>query len=335
MRIIVFFSLLVCLAFCPPLPAGGPFPYTLSVAPQFGLLYGQGEEQVFGAGSSDELLSQLLWDIKPLYYGGLRLEFARKKPLEGFGLFSSLSFKFGFPMETGIMEDRDWTGPAGELTSYSRHDALNNGAVIVDLAAGPGIPAGPFLALRLSLGLSYTRFAWTARNGYIRQGPSINGVDSPLRDSDPSRPLAGNMVSYSQECLFMPLGLYLSVLPDRLFSGALWFYGGPVLKFVGRDDHLNRTRASFQNNPGGDYGQFLDEMTGGYVLEPGGEFRFSPGERLSLRLYGSWRLVSAKSRGKTFASFTGETEENWIFLGNSSGGRFRTMDLGIGLEVSL
>jgi outer membrane protease len=329
MKSIVIFSVFVSLVFHPSLPAEGRFSYTLSIAPQFGLLCGQGEEQVFRDENSGELLSQLLWDIKPLYYGGVKLDFAQKNPLAGFGFFSSLSLKFGFPMDSGVMEDRDWQGPAWELSNYSRHKAFSDGALIFDLAAGPSIPIGPFLALRPSLGLSYTRFAWTARDGYFRYGNRLpNNKYEALKDSDPSYSLSGAGVSYTQSCLFMPLGLSLMILPDRLFSGALWFYGGPVLKFAATDEHFFRSNSIY-------YGQFWDDMGGGYVLEPGGEVRFSPMERFSLRLYCSWRRVAGKPHGKSYARYTGNGDWGWNSLGNFSGGLFQATDLGIGLEIRL
>jgi outer membrane protease len=333
MKNIVFFFILVCLSLRPPLPAEDRFPYTLSIAPQFGILYGQGEEQVFND-RSEELLSRLLWDLKPLYYGGTRMEFGQRDPLGRFGFFSFLSLKFGFPMETGIMEDWDWQGPAGELTNYSQHNAFTEGAVMLDLAAGPNIPLRSFLILRPSLGLSYTRFSWTARDGYLRYGKLTGGSYEPLDESDLPQPATGNSVSYAQDWIFMPIGLSLWILPDRIFSGALWFYGGPMLKFVGMDEHLSRTRTYFQRDPNG-FGQFWDEIIGGYSLEPGGEFRFSPMDRFSMRLYGSWRRVAAKPRGKSYARFTGNGDWDWDFLGNFSGGAFQTMDLGLSFEIRL
>jgi outer membrane protease len=333
MKTIVIFSIFVSLALIPPLRAEDRLPYTFSIAPQFGLLYGQGEEQVFND-SSDGLLSQLLWDLKPLYYGGMRLDFGRTDPLGGFGFFSALSLKFGFPMDTGVMKDRDWQGPAGELTNYSQHTAFTEGALILDLAAGPSIPLRSVLVLRPSLGLSYTRFSWTARDGYLRYGKSTGGGYEPLTDSDLPQEATGTVVSYSQDWIFMPIGLSLWILPDHIFSGALWFYGGPMLKFVGMDQHLSRTRTYFQKYPNG-FGQFWDEIIGGYSLEPGGEFRFSPMDRFALRVYGSWRRVAAKSHGKSYARVTGSGNWDWNFLGNFSGGAFQTMDVGIGFEIRL
>ncbi|MDR0641654.1 MAG: omptin family outer membrane protease [Treponema sp.] len=306
MKSITVLPLFVCLILCPPLEAESvSFPYALSLSPQFGFLYGRGEEQVYRNESSDKLLSQLFWDHKPLVYGGIKLEFAQRNPLAGLGVFSNLSIKFGIPMESGIMEDRDWMNMTGELTHYSRHDAHSKGALILDLAAGPSIPAGPFLAFRPSLGLSYTRFSWTSRDGY----KVYYGVYSPV---------SGTVVSYSQEWLSMPLGLSLLVFPGRRFSGVLWFQAGPVFKFLGLDNHHSM------------FHQFRDEIRGGYSLEPGGEFRLNMGNHFSLKLYGSWRRFAAKTHGESYSKFG---SGDWQFLGNTSGGVYQAADLGIGLEV--
>jgi outer membrane protease len=313
------FSVFVCLVLCPPLGAD-TFPYTLSLSPQFGFLYGQGEELVYQSAASDQLLSQLLWDLKPLWYGGIKMEFARRNPLAGFGFFSTLSMKFGFPMVTGIMEDRDWQGPAGEYTNYSRHDALSNGALILDLAAGPSIPIGSILALRPSLGFSYTRLSWTGQDGYRHYGQELGGNNyAPLEDSDPRVPVSGPVVSYSQEWICMPLGFSLQIMPGRRFSGILWFHAGPIFKFQGLDEHHIKSI------------QFRDEIRGGYFLEPGGEFRFSFGEHFSLRIYGSWRRFAGKSHGKAYSRPIGGGA--WNFQSNTAGGNLQTADLGLGIEV--
>jgi outer membrane protease len=323
MKSITVFAVFVCLILCPPLGAEtSSFPYTLSLSPQFGVFYGQGEEQVYQSEDTDSLKSQLLWDIRPLFYWGGKLEFAQRNPVGGFGFFAALSAKAAIPGKTGIMEDRDWLAPGGELSHYSRHDAFGLGALILDLSAGPNIPVGRFLAFRPTMGASYSRFSWASRDGYRRYNSGFaGGNDVPLKDSDPEIPENGAMVSYLQDWLYMPLGLSLLVTPDRLFSGSIWFYAGPVLKFKGLDEHHRRLT------------QFRDEMEGGYFLEPGGEFRFNPWKHLSLRIYGSWRYFAADSHGKSYSQTDGESE--WGFLGNISGGALQTMDLGIGLEVRL
>jgi outer membrane protease len=292
------------------------------------MLWGYGEEQVYTDSDSDQLLSQLLWEAKPQWYMGMGMEFSQKDPAAGPGGFGALSAKFGIAAHSGVMEDRDWLAPGGKLSNYSRHDNLANGAAMLDLAAGLSIPAWGFITIRFSLGVSYTRFSWSAYDGYYRYGKYSGGVYAPLEDSDPAVLQSGPVVSYSQDWLALPLGLRVSIFPGRLFSGALYYSAGPVLNFVGRDDHYLRVRTGY-------YGQFIDNANGGYVLEPGGEFRFSPGERFSLLLYLSWRTITTGPGGKSFGRNTGDGAQNWNFLGNTSGGGFQALDLGLGLEVRL
>jgi hypothetical protein len=306
--------------------------YTLSLESQFGALWGRGEEQVYEDDLSDRFLSRLFWDVKPLWYTGMVLEFSQRDPREGPGFFSALSVKFGLPALSGVMEDRDWVAPGGELSHYSRHDNLTNGALLLDGALGLSVPAWPFLVFRFSFGLSYSRFSWAAVGGYYRYGQTRPGpsgpIYAPLADSDPAYPLSGTVIAYSQDWLFLPFTLGLTIFPGRLFSGALYYGAGPLIKFFGRDDHYLRIGTA-------DYSQFIDESSEGYVLEPGGEFRFSPGERIGLLIGLSWRAITTGPHGKSFGRYTGQGTWGWNFLGNVSGGAFRALDLRIGLEVRL
>jgi outer membrane protease len=304
-------------------------PYTLSVQPLFGMLWGEGEEQVYDSGGSGNLQSQILWELKPLWYTGMILEFGQRDPVRGFGFFGVLSTKFGIPTNTGFAEDRDWSIPGGELTNFSRHDNITNGAVMMDLAAGLNMPIPPFLAFRFSLGLSYVRFAWAAYDGYIRYGKKTDAGYMPLEESDLPVPTSGAVLSYSQDWLFMPVGISLVITPGRLFSGAIRMYVGQVFSGIGRDDHYLRT-GSLQ------YSQFVDIMTGGLSLEPEGEFRFSPLERCSLTLRLSWRSITANSHSRSLGRRTGSSgSQEWESLGNIAGGLFRVLDAGIGFEIRL
>ncbi|MDR0450590.1 MAG: omptin family outer membrane protease, partial [Treponema sp.] len=94
----------------------GTFPYTFSVSPAIGFFAGQGEEIVYRSERSGTYLSELLWDIKPLVYSGLVLDVSQKKSP---GFFYSVSLKFGFPMMSGLLEDRDWLALNGALSHYS------------------------------------------------------------------------------------------------------------------------------------------------------------------------------------------------------------------------
>jgi outer membrane protease len=292
--------------------------YTLTMNAQFGMLWGQAEEQVFYNSDSDRLTSQLLWDVKPLWYTGMNLEFSRKDPAAGPGIFSALSVKFGIPGNSGVMEDRDWLTPGGDLTNYSLHNNLSNGTMFLDLLTGLSAPLGQSLVFRFLLGPSYMHLAWTAYDGYYRYSENSS---IPLEDSVPPVPLSGAMISYSQDWFLLICNFSVQLFPNRLFSGILFCNAGPVIRFVAKDDHHEKKSG------------YYDEISGGYTLEPGGEFRFSPMKNFSLVLHFSWRSVIAASHGSSFSRSAGTGD--WIFTGNISGGRFQTMDMGIGLEIRL
>jgi outer membrane protease len=109
-------------------------PYRVSLAAISGLLIGQSEEIVYKYIDQDDKLSQLLWDLKPMAYLGSALSFSRSNPLSGFGAALDLSVKFGLPLASGFMEDRDWrNADPGQLTDFSTHEAYLGGG---DLDAG-------------------------------------------------------------------------------------------------------------------------------------------------------------------------------------------------------
>jgi outer membrane protease len=302
------------------------FPYTFSVTPLAGFLWGQGEEMVYLNADSDTLLSELLWDVKPLWYLGTSLEFKQQNPLQAFGAFARFSAKFGIPAETGIMEDRDWQAPGGELSNYSQHDNTTNGAMILDLAGGINIPLRPYVATRLSVGLSYLHFSWTAKDGYLQYGGG-SGAWHPITDADPKRPLSGAIVSFTQDWLLLPFGLSVEFFPASRFSGKIWFNAGVMLAYAGQDTHhlLYNTRY---------WSEFRDHINGGYTLEPGVEFRFTPHERVSLRAYFSWHRITANSHGASYSSLAGNgIEQDFRFTGDFAGGGFQAFDSGIGCEI--
>jgi outer membrane protease len=325
-----FVSIVCCLLYAAP-AFGDESPYTVSVTPQFGFLWGQGEEQVYRDSGTDDLISQLLWDSKPLWYAGTSLEFIQRDPLSKPGFFGVFTMKFGIPAETGAMEDRDWQTPKGELSNYSHHDANTDSAMILDLAAGFSIPIRRLVTARLSLGLSYMHYAWTAHGGYLRYGRYYSSTKTydPLTESDKPIPVSGAIISYSQDWLLLPIGISFDILPGSLFSGLIWFNMGPMLKFVGRDNHYLLVNT-------GNWNQFIDEITGGYSLEPGVEFRFSPSRRLALRLRFSWRSITANSHGASYGAITGINYPGSFFsFGNLAGGLFQALDSGIGVEIRL
>jgi hypothetical protein len=99
--------------------------------------------------SSDDLLSELRGDNKPLWYYGTTFEFSPKRQSHQLSFFAAVGLKFGIPGKSGIMEDRDGNGITGVLTHYSEHASSVQNAALFDLPCGIDIPAF-FLSFRIS-----------------------------------------------------------------------------------------------------------------------------------------------------------------------------------------
>jgi outer membrane protease len=304
-------------------PIKNKFSYALSVAPLAGFLYGYGEEIVYKSPGNDTFLSQLLWDIKPLWYTGGLLDFSRINPMEKMGFFTVLSLKFGFPGNTGIMEDRDWEAPADALSHYSRSDAYTNGALLLDYVLGLSLPLKQFALLKLYWGGSWMSFHWTSRDGYTQYASFSNNAYLPLDDSTPKRPLYGTSINYSQNWLISYPGAALCIPLPRGFRAALSFQISPLIYCVAWDDHLLRDI------------EFRDYITGGLYMEPRGDAAFSFGNRFELSLYVAYRFIKG-AHGETYSRETG-LNSGGEFTVNSedAGAAWYALDSGLSLKIRL
>jgi outer membrane protease len=212
--------------------------------------------------------------MKPLFYYGSALEFSRLNSTRRWGPFATLSFRFGFPGRTGIMEDRDWQTdkynlPAGTLTDFSSHDNYTRGAALVDASIGVSVPIASPLALRGYITYSYMFFAWYGRDGYGDYYSSGHQVFS------------GAVINYSQMWNIVSGGIALSYPFLNVFSVSAAFQVGTVVSYSAVDDHLTNKQ------------QFIDTASGGLLFEPRFEFTWSPLSKLSVVLNAGYRYISA------------------------------------------
>lgn len=304
-------------------PSKKGFPYTFSVTPIVGLLYGQGKEIVYQSNYNDSYLSELNWDIKSLVYFGSTLDVFRTNSREKPGFAGSLSMKFGLPMETGLMEDRDWDRdykPDGSVSHFSSSTAKTDTAYMLDFLAGASLPLrSGIVVFNPYLGLSYMRFKWAAYNGYY---------DYTLENGNQKQgTFTGLTVAYSQDWLLFFAGLSASfyVLPKTAIT--VFFQGSPLIRYTGEDDHYMRTGSSTP-------GQFRDSIDMGTYLEPGAKFVYSPTERLSLGFNISWRYIQGMPHGHAYARPTGQDQEGrFLAQGSISGAGFQALDTGLSFTI--
>jgi outer membrane protease len=294
----------------PDKPETGSFPYSFSVSPGIGFLSGHGEEIVYASEKGGAYLSELLWDMKPLIYSGLVLDVSRKKNP---GFFYSISLKSGFPMGSGIMEDRDWLAWNGALSNYSRHDSKIDEAWFHDFLGGVSLPFKSRALVKPFLGVSYTRLKWTASDGYTKYGKWKNNSYLPLEDSDQENPVSGRVVSYTQEWLILFFGASLSYTFHPRFSAGLSLRLSPLLYFTGLDEHHVKNM------------RYDDYIFGGFYLEPGGEFSFSFNKWFSAGLSVSWRYIKGRPYGLSYGRGTGGS----LYVNYTAGAAYQALDSSI------
>ncbi|MDR2104050.1 MAG: omptin family outer membrane protease [Treponema sp.] len=285
---------------------GNPLsPYHFSSALSAGLVYGQAAEMVYKYPNNEVPMSQLLWDIRPVFYAASSLEFSRTKPQGRIGFFSQIVLKAGFPSKSGIMEDRDWID-SNELTHFSSHNNYTQEALFLDLSAGLSFSLPLRFLVKIYGTFFYMSYSWVARDGYFKYDAEEAGF--------------GAVLIYSQKWLILTPGISL-YSPFFSFLGlALSLQLSPAVFCIAEDDHLLRQI------------QFMDYIAGGLYFEPRGELIFFPGKKISFSLHVSYRFL--KGRGKTYSRSVDNVE--FVKTGNydASGAGYAALDAGLSFRVN-
>jgi len=320
---------------CAPFAAAQESPlksYALSSWTSFGMFLGQAEEIVYSPPVfKAKMLSQLLWDIKPVFYYGLSLDFSRAQPMEKWGFFATLSLKNGIPGTSGEMEDRDWMSVENDaLTHYSVHDNFTNTLFIFDVSAGLSFPfsQNQFL-LKTYVTMSYMHFSFTGQYGhgtYAREtGEPIPGfyTYAPIGDN-PRRESFANwekVINYTQTWLTVAPGISLVSYFDRSYF-EFSFTISPLVSCRGVDEHLPTHPPQV----------FKDYMQGGIFIEPRGHFSFIASRQLEFSLDLSWRYMGG-ARG---ASWNGSpTGTATLKQDGEAGARLSLFNFGLCMKMRL
>jgi outer membrane protease len=297
-------------------------PFALSLSYQFGFLYGQAEEIVYPADTVAPLLSQLLWDMKPVLYNGLQLDFSRINPLHKRSFFASFALKYSIPGKSGVMEDRDWLSRENDaLTNFSSHDNFTRELFLADASAGIALPLKSLFLLKIYTGFSYMRFCFSGMDGYGIYARHLGGgIYAPI-DSDPRREdFSGKkVINYTQEWMTLALGLSFGFFPGRFFSAGLSFQISPLIFCNGLDEHL-LTKT-----------QYNDYLQGGLLLEPGAVLSFSPAHWLAIDIDCSWRYIN-RTRGASYNRSYGTT---FYVQEGVAGAGLSILNTGLRLKVRL
>jgi outer membrane protease len=260
----------------PPKPETA---YALSVAPVFGFLYGQSEELVYKQVENKTLLSQLIWEIKPVFLLGASLDLDRRYPMEKPGFFMNLTAQFSVPLKTGTMEDRDWLASGDRLSHFSLHDNYTYWAMFFDVSGGLSLPIKSQILFKFYAALNYMQFKWVARDGYHQYGSSTSSGYSPWTKDLEKITDSGPVIFYTQNWFIITPGISLYIPLYRLFSVNIDFQISPLVFCLDQDNHIQRGL------------QFNDYMFGGISFEPRGAFVLSLHKKIALSVYVSYRVI--------------------------------------------
>jgi outer membrane protease len=331
MKNIYAFALLVSMFFCCfPAFLGAESAYSFSLSSSFGILYGSSEELVYKYAGDDSLYSELIWDLKPLVYAGAALDFGRTNPWERWGFFAGASVKYGLPLKTGIMEDKDWLDEDEDhLTHYSRHDAWSQGALLSDVSLGVSFPVfNALLLIKPGIRFSYLYFSWNAQDGFTQYSSKNSSGDyDPWNSGLAKTPVSGPGILYSQHWfIFAPVLAAALKLSSRFF---LDFYAAatPLIFCAATDDHL----VGIDQRKGR---QFKDYLSWGFSFEGGAGFAFAPVEKFEIRLDLGLRYISGP-RGETYQRTTGVTSSYFYLSSKEGGAGLFIMDAGISAKIRL
>ena len=249
-----------------------------------------------------EFLSELTWDMKPVYYMGFNVDFGLSGLSSKPGFFSSLAIKAGIPGNSGNMEDRDWLSEVNsDLTCFSKHDNETDELIWIDLVIGASLPI-KFIYLKPFISGSWMHFLFIGSNGY---GKYADGYGLP-----PEVDYSGKKcITYQQDWFLLAAGCSIgtNLYP---FSFELSFKLSPHTYCAATDNHI-LTRAIYK-----DFSDF------GLFLEPKGSISLTV-KKFVFLLEASYRYISI-TKGD---SYTGYNKSN-IFnpSPNKAGAGFSAMD---------
>ena len=329
MKNITVFAVLVIILFCaqPALSQGWNDSFAFSVAPVFGFFYGQAEEIVYPpSGYIAPYLSQLLYNMKTVFYYGLLMDFSKIEAADKWNLFASLSLKLGIPGESGFHENFDWQSVQNDaLTNYSWHYNTTKELFLLDFTAGVSFPLRYGLHISALAGVSYKRFSFYGMGGgteYARElPPQGSGIYAPITDNPEtsSIPPDKKVINYSQDWMVFSPGVLLKYYFLKAFSAEISFMISPFIICADLDEHLVRKI------------QFRDYTRGGLYLEPGARIAYAAGKWVELSLEYSWQYITG-TRGGTYSKSYGR---GYYLQGGEAGTGLWLMDTGLYVKIRL
>ena len=311
-----------------------PIPQ-ISLSPYMEVSIGDAREYVY---YQDEILSELIWDMKPMKSIGLAANVGWKR-----GLQISADFSAGIPAETGSMQDSDWqnlpySGVPNWKTNYSEHDAKLLFAWQAAVLAGweletpvNGIASANPITVEPSVGFRYMTWKWDGVDGYGFEQPLnpynivVNGETKTgyCEWPDADKVLfSGKVISYQQEYWMPTAGVSVRIPVAGDFrlglgvSGSLWVWCNDL-----DNHHLTGYN-------------FYDYMSAGWMVEPKASAYWKCFRRASVFLEGKWTLIGGLRGTTDKQSSSGGTIYSYN-TANGGGAALNTVTIRVGIETKI
>ena len=288
--------------------------YDFSIAPQIGFVHGRALEVVYPVDTPADLLSELRWEMKPVFYLGAQIDFGRLNPMKGPGFFSSMSFRVGFSGESGVMEDRDWMSVENSsLTHFSSHTNETRKFYWMDIAAGASLPINHRFYIKPFLSGSWMLFSYEGKDGYGKyarpkdKSALYSDTFFPIDDNPIEYTYSGVVIRYTQEWYLFAAGLIFGIMLPADFSLDLSFQISPLAFCAAVDEHLTRNV------------KYMDITSRGLFLEPKCRLAYTVNQ-LEFSFEYAYRHIR-KTRGTTYQK-------------NAGGDYFANGEGGAGLSLS-
>jgi outer membrane protease len=269
--------------------------FSFSISPQFGFVWGQALELVYSvpANTKNDLLSELIWDMKPVFYLGFQVDFGRTNIMSAPGFFASFNYKTGISVNSGRMEDRDWLWPENNnLTRFTRHSNNTNEFFNMSIALGASIPLR-YLYIKPFVNGTWMSFKFSGRNGY---GYYLDYLElSPPKDPQVWFSDYGTVITYKQDWYLLAAGLSLGTKILHPFSFELSFQISPFSYCIAVDNHLYEQDNTYE-----------DFTFGKLYLEPALTLSYRV-EKVDISLACSYRHI-ARTKGNSYENKVGPVE---------------------------
>ena len=292
-----FALMLVILAARPASVPADDIMFTASTGT--GVMYGLARELVYSTSAfngKSYTLSELDWDIKPLYYTRASLALNTSQ-----GFVASLDVQMGIPGKTGSSTDSDWLNydKYGDptLTNYLHLDCITERAILLDAQVGWEFPLANWMSLEPYAAFGFMDFKWTGRDGYFQYPPNWFGggasLPYPAASSQPRIDEAGDAIIYEQTYFIPAAGLAARFIAGNDVDISVSFSFSPFVFCNDQDNHML-----------GQTHDFYDYTKGGLLFEPKVSLKWQVSGRARISLDVSFLHIEGL-RGDTYKVSTG------------------------------